>query len=176
MRYAALLFVPSLLCAQSVEPDQRVTQALISEIQQLRMAIERSTLLSTRTQLALSQLQIQDGALARLTQQYNDARTSSAGVNARRIQIADAIKDLEQKKNDPGNATPQQREAVDDQVKQLKYELESSATVVQMQSAKESDLAMQLQQAQAQIADTRNRIAEMEKALDAAIQQLLQKK
>ena len=38
-------------------------------------------------------------------------------------------------------------------------------------AAREGEIAAQLQAAQSQIADSRNRIAEMERALDAAIQQ-----
>ena len=40
MRYLLFLSLPFALAAQSAESDQRVTQALISEIQQLRLAIE----------------------------------------------------------------------------------------------------------------------------------------
>jgi hypothetical protein len=65
VRYLLFLFLPLALCAQSADTDSRVTQALISEIQQLRLAIERSTLLNARTQLAISQFQLQEQSVAR---------------------------------------------------------------------------------------------------------------
>ena len=74
MRYLLFLAVPLALAAQSAESDQRITQTLISEIQQLRLAIERSTLLNARTQLAISQLQMQEATVARLTRQLDEAR------------------------------------------------------------------------------------------------------
>ena len=63
------------------EPDQRITQTLISEIQQLRLAIERSTLLTARTQLATSQLQLQETAVARLTSQQLTSPRAGAGLD-----------------------------------------------------------------------------------------------
>jgi hypothetical protein len=169
VRFLTVLFfaiVPS-ITAQSPEPD-RVQQALISEIQQLRMAIERSTLLGARTQLAVSQLQLQETAVARITQQLNDARMSAPSIAHRRAQAEAELKRIEE--IPPGKPEYEQlRQAVT----HLKLELEEATVTEQQRAARESDLANQLQAAQNQIADSRNRIAEMERALDAAIQQML---
>jgi chromosome segregation ATPase len=173
MRYIVFLIVPFALGAQSAEPDSRMTQALINEMQQLRLAIERSTLLGARTQLAIGQLQLQDATVSHLAQQYNEARSSSASMNIRRNQLTEQIRELEQKRTSPEYTTPKTRTELDDQIQQMKFELEGSATLMQFQSAKEGELAAQLQAAQSQIAGTRSQIAEMERSLDAAIQQLL---
>ena len=82
MRYL-LFFLPFVLAAQSAESDQRVTQTLISEIRELRQAIERSTLLNARTQLAISQLQLQETAVVRLTSQLNEVRAQAPGIDRR---------------------------------------------------------------------------------------------
>src|SRR3954451_24601844 len=95
MRYFTLLLLPLALSAQSAESDQRVTQALISEIQQLRLAIERSTLLNARTQLAISQLQMQEQSVARLTTQLTEVKMQAAGMNGHRVRMSEEIKDLE---------------------------------------------------------------------------------
>ena len=176
MRYIVLLLVPFALAAQPAEPDSRVTQALIKEMQQLRLAIERSTLLGARTQLAVSQLQLQDTAVARLKQQYDEVRTNGASINVRRTQFAEEVKDLEQRRTTPEFSNPQKLEMLDSQLKQMKYEMDRSTAEEQIRLAREGDLAVQLQAAQAQIAESRSRIAEMEKALDTAIQQLLKEK
>ena len=176
MRYLILLLVPFTLGAQLAEPDSRVTQALINEMQQLRLAIERSTLLGARTQLAVSQLQLQDTAVARLKQQYDEVRTNGASINVRRTQFAEEVKDLEQRRTTPEFSNPQKLEMLDSQLKQMKYEMDRSTAEEQIRLAREGDLAVQLQAAQAQIAESRSRIAEMEKALDTAIQRLLKEK
>ncbi len=176
MRYAVLLLVPFALGAQTASTDSRVTDALIREVQQLRLAIERSTLLGSRTQLAISQMQLQDTALARIAQQYHDVRITGASTNLRKNQAAEEIKSLEEHKTDPEFADPQKREMLDQQLKQAKFQLEELTATEQLRSAREGELAVQLQAAEAAIAESRSRIAEMEKALDAAIQQLLKEK
>src|SRR6266481_8522868 len=166
MRYFAFLLVPLALGAQPAEPDQRVMQALVTEMHQLRLAIERSTLLGAPTQLAISQLQLQATTVARISQQYNEARSASSSLTVRRNQVGEHIKDLEQKRTAPEFASPQQREILENQLKEMKFELEAVTATEQQRSAREGELAVQLQAAQGQIADSRNRIVEMEKMLD----------
>jgi chromosome segregation ATPase len=163
-----LLLALSPAFAQTAEPDQRIQQALISEIQQLRLAIERSTLLNARTQLAVSQLQLQETSVARLTQQLSDLRMSAPAIARRHTEAEAQMKRLEQLT--PGQPEYQQAKEV---MPHLKLELEEATATEQQRSAREGELAAQLQAVQNQIADSRNRIAEMERALDAAIQQLL---
>lgn len=54
--------------------------------------------------------------------------------------------------------------------------LEMSAGHEERIAAKEGELTAQFHAAQREVQDSRNRIAEMEKALDAAIQQMLKGK
>jgi hypothetical protein len=174
MRCLLFLAVPLALAAQSSEPDQRVTQTLISEIQQLRVAIERSTLLNARTQLAISQLQMQEATVARLTAQLDAVKMQ--GQSRRVAALTEVVKEREEQRTKPEFSGPQQRERLEVELKNLKLELENAAAMEQQRAAREGEVAAALQAAQNQIADSRNRIAEMEKALDTAIQQLLKQK
>jgi hypothetical protein len=67
MRCVFLVFVAATAWGQATESDPRMLHTLISEVQQLRLAIERSTLLNARAQLSLTQLQLQENTVARLT-------------------------------------------------------------------------------------------------------------
>ena len=176
MRCILLLVVPLALGAQPAQPDSRVTEALVKEMQLLRLAIERSTLLGARMQLSLSQLQLQETALTRVSQQYNDVRTTGASTNVRKNRLAEEIKGLEQQLTAPEVANSPTHLQLEAQIKQDKFEFEEMTATEQIRSAREGELSVQLQAAQAQIADTRNRIAEVERALDAALQQLLNQK
>jgi hypothetical protein len=167
-RLFTLAVLPVVLSAQNAESDQRIQQTLISEMQQLRLAIERSTLLGARTQLAVSQLQLQETSVARLTQQLNDVRMSAPSIARRKAEAEMQIKRVEEMT--PGKPEYEQAKEI---LAHFKFELEEATANEQQRSARESDLANQLQAAQNQIADSRNRISEMERALDAAIQQLL---
>ena len=164
-----LLFLPLVLSAQTADSNQRVTEALIAEIQQLRLAIERATLLGARTQLAISQLQIQETALARLNSQLTDVRSQAS--SRERERMAAAIRDLEARKPAPG------MEALNEQqINQMKLQLEEVTAREQQLAAREGELAAQYQAAQNQAADSRARIAGLEKTLDTAIQELLKQK
>ena len=173
MRFSFLLVLPLTLAAQTADSDQQVTRTLISEIQQLRLAIERSTLLNARTQLAVSQLQLQETSLSRIKQQLDDARAQAPGLNGQKVRIAETIKQLEHNRT----LVSESREASDleARIKEMNLELDQANAMEQVRAARESDLAIKLQTAQAEIVDSRTRIAEMERALDAAIQQMLKR-
>jgi predicted nucleic acid-binding Zn-ribbon protein len=172
MRYFAILALPLALAAQPAD-NEKVTQALISEIQQLRLAIERSTLLGARTQLAISQQQVQETAIARIASQLNDVRTQATGLAGHRTRLTESIRQAEEQRTSPDYASGVRKTQVEMELKQYKMELDQANTIELGRSARESELTSQLQAAQAQIADSRARIADLERALDAAIQQLL---
>src|SRR5215475_11114763 len=88
--------LPLALFAQNSESDSKIQQALISEIQQLRMAIERSTLLGARTQLAVSQLQMQETTVARLTSQLSDIRMAAPSIARRKAEAEAQMKRWEE--------------------------------------------------------------------------------
>jgi DNA repair exonuclease SbcCD ATPase subunit len=174
MRCLAILVLPFALAAQSGDSG-KVTEALISEIQQLRLAIERSTLLNARTQLAISQFQLQETTIARLTTQLNEVRTQAPGLSGHRTRLTGAIEQSEQQRTAPEYASGPKREQLEGQIREFKSELEQANAMEVSRSAREGELASALQAAQSQIAASRARIDEMERALDAAIQQLLKK-
>ena len=167
MRYFVLFALPLALAAQGADSD-RVTQALLSEVHELRLAIERSTVLNARTQLVTSQLQLQETAVVRLTSQLTDVRAQAAGSIGHKARIAEQLDFAQHHPVSPADVW-------EAKLRELKVELDQATAVEQNRAAREGELATQLQQAQTQIADSRARIAEMERALDAAIQQLLKK-
>jgi len=175
MRYLLFFAVPLALAAQSAETDQRITQTLISEIQQLRAAIERSTLLGARTQLAISQMQMQEATVARLSAQYDEARTKALSLAKQRSSIEERMAELQNRRT-ALDLAPKQRDDIDIALKNMKAELDQLVSWQPQQTAREGEYASQLQAAQNQIADSRSRIAEMERALDTAIQQLMKQK
>jgi hypothetical protein len=173
MRYCVLLLAPVILIAQSSPADQKLTETLIREVQQLRVAIERSTLLSARTQVAVAELQVQEAAVARLTQQFNEVRVGSGVLSARRNQLTDKVQELETKRI---TADPTARSIFELQLKQAKADLGEAIAADQERSARESEVASQLSVARSGLTDARSRVAEVQRALDVAIQQLPKEK
>ena len=175
MRPAVLLLL-TVFPLFSQTNDSKTLDALLSEVRELRLAIERSTLLATRTQLLLSQLQLQEAAVARVAQQYSEVKSEGPGATANVARITEQVKHLEESRTSPEWSSPQKHDELESIIKQQKLNLDQATVYEQQRAARESDLALQLQQAQAQVADARARIAEMERSLDAAIQQLMKQR
>jgi hypothetical protein len=167
MRYLGILLLiwPLSIFAQPAEADSRTLQTLLAEVQQLRLAIERSTLLGARTQLAISQLQLQEARAARIGQEHSAARDVLAATSARKTQVAAAIRDME------SSAKPGLN--LEGEIKGMNHELVRVTAEESRFAARESELASQLQAAQRDVQDSRNWIAEMQRSLDNAIQQML---
>ena len=172
MRYLPLVLLAMPAFAQKGDGDSPVLQKLLLEVQQLRLAIERSTLLGARTQLALTRLQIEEGAATRVSQQLNDVRQQGLDLSHKREQESARKKQLEEKMSSEAN--PEFRRDLEAAIKNIALELEELAAGEQDRSTRESELANQLQAAQNQLVQTRAQIGEMERSLDAAILQLIQ--
>ena len=161
------------LFAQTGESDHALLQKLITEIQQLRLAIERSTLMSARTQLVMQELQFQESRATVLTRSLDDVRAMTSHDKSERARLSEVLRTAEDKRTSPAFATPQTHDDLEAQIRQFKLELELRAAAEQRDSAREGELALELQAAQRAVQDSQNRIAEMAKSLDAAIQQML---
>jgi len=131
----------------------------------LRLAIEQSAILSARNQLALAQLQLQEAAVTRLSQQYDEVRSRNVRTTAQKLRLATQLRDLESKRNSADAAI---RGMLEQQMQDLKIQLDEVASMEQ--DPRESELAAQLNEARSGLAGSRTRITELERALDAAIQ------
>jgi len=173
MRYLSLLFLTAAAWGQSADADPKILQTLLTEVQQLRIAIERSTLLGTRTQLAVSKLQMQETRVSQLSRELANLRDEGPNLTAEEARLKDRVKQAEEARPSPQFSSPESRSELESQIRQLKFSLEEVASKETRRSAREGEIMAQLQAAQAEVFDSRNRITEMERALDAAIQQLL---
>ena len=178
MRYLVFFALPFALAAQSAEPDQRITQTLISEIQQLRLAIERSTLLNARTQLAISQLQMQEATVARLSQQLNaGARTRlpASPANARGWQRRFRNLEAAARPQIPNGPSKRSEIELQDQGEEARARTGERSRVEPLH-ARRRDSPRNSRPRRTRSPIRGARIAEMERALDAAIQQFLKQK
>jgi chromosome segregation ATPase len=168
--------VPMLLClglplaAQTAERDQTL-HTLLAEVQQLRLAIERSTLLGTRTQVALLRIQMQEARAVRVSEDLDRVRGQLTELQNENGRNAERAKDLE---GELSRATdPKYRKELEDVLKHHKQIVEMRTTTERQLRAREAELAGVAATEQSRLTDLHQRIEEMERALDAAIQQLL---
>jgi chromosome segregation ATPase len=149
---------------QSASADASTIQALLSEIRQLRLALERSALLGPKLQLTLQRMQIQQQNVARISTQLEALRkeiSAEASVPAR---AAEDLVAIEQKISE--ETDPSRKKAWEDQRTILKR-LASRVDVDPQLRARENDLAAALRTEQAAMAELNEKLNALERQLDA---------
>ena len=160
---ALLLFAASnVLCQTPDRPD--TLQALLTEVHQLREAIETMTVASQRVQIALYTLQVQDAAVARDTARFDAVHDRCLAAEAQRQKWASDVQKVE---SDLTGGTAPQEQAAETQavLTEYKRQLESKATEVQVCQSTEAEASIRLRNEQATLGDLQERIQRLDKEL-----------
>jgi chromosome segregation ATPase len=163
--FASLLVTASAVTcpAQSKEPD--TIQSLLSEVHQLRQDIEAMTVASQRVQIALYAWQMQEAAVGRTTQRLDDARNRCKGEDAARLRLATEVQLLESRSASSNMADPEVKSAQAN-LPRVKAMLDAQAIAVQTCEATAVDMANQLRNEQAKLAELQDRIDRLDKTLE----------
>ena len=174
MRHApclSFLMLCQCLTAQTPATDGAALTSLMTEVHELRMAIERSTLLGARTQIAIQRLQVQADRVAQAEKKFEEARGETAKYQQGRRDLAYAIQREEAEIQ--ATTDPNARRATETRVATLKQALADTSGEALVR-AKENDGMIQFQNEQAAFTRLQSDISNMESLLDRAIQQLQQ--
>jgi len=164
MKLASLVCLCFVARAQAPASDVQTLQALLAEVHQLRVALERSTQIAPRIQIAVERLKLQQEQVARVARQLDDLRNNLDHSRTEQPKIQQRFEHLN---SAAAQATdPQQRKDLDDQLGFFKVEAEQAEKSVQQLQARESDLASQLQSEQARLTELNDRLDQMERALN----------
>jgi hypothetical protein len=143
--------------------DKATIQALLVEVRQLRLAIERSTSLVPRIQVAAQRLQLQQDRVDRLSKELRDFRTKMANTPTKE-QLAGAIKQLEgQIADTQDTARRKELEAIS---KNMTANMEQMTAREQQDRGQEIDLMSQLQAEQAKLNELTDQLSALDKRLD----------
>ena len=160
-----LMICPSLFA----QAPPATMDALMTEVHELRLAVERSTLLGARTQIAIQRLQVQSERMTQAEKQLEEARKEIAGYQQRRQQIAFELKDQESQLQREAN--PDARRALEGRVEGLKKALADGTGEAPLR-ARENEMLIQFQNEQGNFNRLQSDISQMESTLDRAIQQI----
>lgn len=145
--------------------DASMTQ-LVAEIRTLREAVERSTLVTAQSQLLLGRLQLQEGRLATLGRQVNDARQQLAEV-ARRER--DTLSEIERLTVTANSAVAQEaRDQAASLASALKRELKEVQSLVAQRRADEQAASSALAEEQQRWVEFNGRLEALERTIAAA--------
>ncbi len=140
--------------------------ALLQEVRQLRLAIERTATLAPRMQLLLQRVQLQDGKVSRLSRDLQDVRQTVSQVAADAARMREQLPSFEERARQEQN--PMQRTEMESRLRAVKGSLEESAAREQQLRAREAELGSQLRTEQATLDEYQARLDKFEKALDSA--------
>src|SRR5438309_1764689 len=95
MRISALFFLAAAAFAQTPPPDAAL-QALVSEIHQLRVDMQTTTITTQRVQIVLYRLQSQTTLVTRANSHLEDARSSLNNVQSEKKATAARLEMIQQ--------------------------------------------------------------------------------
>jgi chromosome segregation ATPase len=148
--------------AQTANADNATLQALLSEVRQLRLTMEKSVTLGPRMQLIMQRAQLQDARVARISQQLDEVRKQIAAEAA---QQADANERLAKIEQDTVAETDAGRRAQLEDV-HAHFKMVAGRGPDQQLRARESELANALQGEQATLNDLNGKLDALERQLE----------
>jgi predicted nucleic acid-binding Zn-ribbon protein len=150
--------------AQNSSSDPQTLQTLLTEVHQLRLALERSTQIAPRIQIAVERLKLQQDQVARTARQLDDLRQN---IDNRRSDLPKIQQRLETIAAESDQATdPGKHRELVETSKMMKLESDQVEKSLQQMQAREGELASQLQSEQSRLAELNDRLDQIERALN----------
>lgn len=159
----AVLTLRATVAGQTAAPNQDTLAALLVEVRGLRAAMEQMASAGPRVQLAFGRLQMQEQRVNTMIRRADELRakiaeTENALGNAR-SKLEGLQRALER------NANPDERNALENMIPELKRQIGLTTTELQRLQAEEADASSQVLAEQARWADINQRLETLERAL-----------
>jgi len=143
---------------------EQTLQALLSEVHQLRVTMQRANLNTYHAQITIERLKLQQQRVDRLTAQLGDVRKQLAETRKTFSQNSDNMKSFERKLAKETDAP--ERARLEASIQSWKAELEELNQKEQQEQAYETQLNAQLQLEQAKLAELSDRLDTLQRELE----------
>ena len=148
-----LIFCP-MLSAQTAQParqqidrDQTLRQ-LLTEVRELRLALQHATVTNARFQMLFERLKAQQSQVEVINRDLSAAREQLAKLRLQKVEIASRVKELEERLE---QSSGEEHNTIDRSLKGLKQWQEAEVGEEQRQAQIEADLTMRFQVEQGRI-------------------------
>jgi chromosome segregation ATPase len=150
---------------QSQQADNGQTmQALLSEVRQLRLAIQRSNLNAYHAQVTFERVRMQQQRVDRLNEKLSEVREQIAKIKMEQTQLPEQARAAEGRLSQ--ETDPARRRSLEDMQKGLKYEIERLSQMEAHGRETESQLNGQLQIEQAKLSELNDSLDALQKELE----------
>jgi chromosome segregation ATPase len=146
-------------------PDSAGLQAVVTEIHQLRLAVERAGAATPRIQITLQRLLSQEQKVARISGQLTEVRKQIAG--SEHNPFLAMLESMSTKIDQEQDAS--HKKAMEEQLRGLKIALEQQTRMVQQWRSEETELAGSLRLEQAKADELNDYLAALERSLDVPV-------
>jgi hypothetical protein len=133
--------------------------ALTSELRQLRVAVEELTRSQTQTQALGVYLSVQQSRIIQVTSRLDSARKDLEGASIRSRDIASSLADIDDQL--PRVTEPKRRAALEDGIRDLKYEQVKVGLQEQQARSRETELSQALQVEESRWSDLISRLEQL---------------
>lgn len=161
---AATGLFAAVLAAQSAAPPGDSMAALLAEVRQLRLVMERSAQMSPRIQILASRLGVQDQRVARMTRDLTDVKDHIAQKVAEAQAHTSRVSELEA--GIQAEPDVPRRKAFEEELRAVKQQIDAMSLEEQQLRAREAEAASALAAEQNQWNDLTRRLDELEKSLE----------
>lgn len=170
MRRASVLILAALLIAtvapaQTGPPDAQLTQAMLTEIRQLRQDLQTAAATIQRVQIVMYRLQVQTALVNSAAQRRDEAHVMCAGVEQRQRYLMAQIELIEARLRNSQN--PADKQAAEAQLSMFKGNLDGLATEAQLCPAREAEAETQLRTEQAKMNDLDAQLDKLDQVLSS---------
>ena len=161
-----LLVLPSRGAAQqpAASPSEAaLIQALLAEVRELRLALERSTVIMPKMQLAIARFQMQQERVDRREREVQLVRDQLATESLTKDHAQSTLKQYEDQARQA--VDPAARKQFEDAAVGLRSDLEQMAAREQQMQARQADSLTQLRLEQAKLNELADSLDKLDKAL-----------
>jgi hypothetical protein len=158
----AVFGLPSVFAQSSSDATM---QALLAEVRQLRLALERSAVVAPKIQMTLQRLQIQQDSVSRASRELDATRSQIAKVTEEQSGIAGEIKRGEEMTTQEHD--PVRRKDIEGRVMAMKSVLDQQTTRTSELRGREVELSGRLRAEQAKLDELNDRLNVLEKQLES---------
>lgn len=155
-------FRPTAASAQAA--DAQTLQTIAAEIQELRLAFERSNMITARLQLAFQRAQAQERRVDTLSREFDEARRQLSGDQMQHQRFIEEMTDLQNRIHQ----TPEgpARRQLEDQLKGMKSHLQMGGEQMRLRQEREIELRTAVQNEQARLKEFNERLSALERIVD----------
>jgi len=151
--------------AQAPASESQTLQTLLAEVHQLRIALQRSTQIAPRVQIAVERLKLQQEQVARTARQLDDLRRDLDKRRSEQLAVQQRLQAIDQEATQA--TEPQKRKDLNDALSMFKVEADQTEKALQQMQSREGELASQLQSEQAKLTELNDRLDQIERVLNA---------